>query len=435
MGTGLLLPRNDMRRAALSIMGVVIAGYCSSTAIAEDNQFINRYQQTNLVANNKIKYQAQLEDPHLINPWGVSLRPPGIGGHIWTSNNGDGTTSTFIGDVNELPIYQDALTLVNIPAPANSSAGIKSKPTGQVYNAASDLAGQTVEFFTSGLDQTGNITSGVGKFIFVTENGTISSWRLNTAASMLSSQVQIDKSQAISPPMYTGVALTTHSWTFDNNDPNTYRKGNHIYVADFRNRRIETYDNQWNDVTSDFAFARPAGVLSNFSPFNVQYLGDKIYVAYTRLDLYNEARTRPIRNLFGYVAEFNSDGTFSRLLNDNAVLNAPWGMAIAPDDFGALSNALLISNFGEGTIVGYNLTTGNFIDYLRGVDGQPLIIDNIWGLVFGNGVSLGTANHLYFTAGPEDRMDGLFGKLALVPEPGLITLMGLGSLILIRRPG
>ena len=32
-------------------------------------------------------------------PLGIALRPPGAGGHIWTSNAGTGTTTTYIGDV------------------------------------------------------------------------------------------------------------------------------------------------------------------------------------------------------------------------------------------------------------------------------------------------------------------------------------------------
>jgi uncharacterized protein (TIGR03118 family) len=101
-----------------------------------------------------------------------------------------------------------------------------------------------------------------------------------------------------------------------------------------------------------------------------------------------------------------------RVFNDDGRLNAPWGLAVAPANFGALSNALLVGNFGGlGRIAAYNASAGTFIDYLRDDKGAPVEIAGLWGLLFGNGESLGDANALYFAAGPEDEADGLFGAL------------------------
>ena len=99
--------------------------------------------------------------------------------------------------------------------------------------------------------------------------------------------------------------------------------------------------------------------------------------------------------------------------NDGGKLSAPWGMAIAPDNFGVLSNALLVANFGDGTISGYDSKTTKFIDYMRDESGKPIEIKQIWGLIFGNGKSLGDKDALYFSAGPDDEKDGLFGSLRL----------------------
>src|SRR5262249_12226097 len=97
--------------------------------------------------------------------------------------------------------------------------------------------------------------------------------------------------------------------------------------------------------------------------------------------------------------------------SDNGRLNSPWGMAIAPENFGPFSGALLVANFGDGTIAAFNRRTGAFQDYLRDESGHPITIDGVWGLVFGNGVSLGDEDSLYFTAGPNEEQDGVFGRL------------------------
>ena len=92
-------------------------------------------------------------------------------------------------------------------------------------------------------------------------------------------------------------------------------------------------------------------------------------------------------------------------------MNSPWGLAIAPRQFGPFSGSLLVANFGDGTIAAFELESGKFLDYLRDRTGAPLSIDGIWGLAFGNGVSLGDADSLYFTAGPNNEQDGAFGRV------------------------
>ena len=113
----------------------------------------------------------------------------------------------------------------------------------------------------------------------------------------------------------------------------------------------------------------------------------------------------------GHVVEYNEDGTLVKDFHPRDVLNVPWGMAIAPAAFGEFANDLLVANFGDGTISAFDLTSGDFVGYLRAPDTKIICIDGLWGLAFGNGVSLGDANALYFTAGPKGEGDGLFGRL------------------------
>ena len=115
----------------------------------------------------------------------------------------------------------------------------------------------------------------------------------------------------------------------------------------------------------------------------------------------------------GHVVAYDLDGRILQEFGDRGRLSSPWGLAIAPANFGPLGNALLVANFGEGTIAAFDPQTGVFRDYARDPAGTPIRIDGIWGLAFGNGVSLGDADSLYFTAGPDHYTHGLFGSLRI----------------------
>jgi len=119
----------------------------------------------------------------------------------------------------------------------------------------------------------------------------------------------------------------------------------------------------------------------------------------------------------GHVVAYDLDGRIVQEFTDAKRLNSPWGVAIAPPRFGAFGGALLVANFGDGTVAGFDLATGAFKDYLRDAAGKPIVIDKIWGLAFGNGVSLGDSDSLYFTAGPNDEQDGVFGRLRYAGPP------------------
>jgi uncharacterized protein (TIGR03118 family) len=429
-----------MRSTTLQTFTLALAAFAASPA----SQAANAFDMTVLVANSAAYHPTVMVDPELINPWGIALRPPGAGGHIWISNAGFGSSTTYIGDVGGMPLHQDGLKSVHIDEPTWTDHGY-SQVTGQVYNAASDIVGQPTEFFVSGPANNWATTpptpvgtdSGAAKFVFVTKDGTINAWRTNTASGMTSAVVVKDYSITSATPLdlpqapvYTGVAMTTNAFAL--NAQGQKVADNRLYVTDFQNQRIQTFDNQWNDISAGVSFARPAGMPAAFSPFNVQALGDRLYVTYAEVQAQGEEPGEEVTGPgLGRVAAYDRDGHLLQTFADQGQLNAPWGLAIAPAGFGDFGGDLLVGNFGDGSIAVFDPFTGAFLGTLRGADGKPIQIDGLWGLTFGNGVSLGDAHALYFTAGPDNEEGGVFGRLTLaaVPEPGAWAQMlaGLGT--------
>jgi hypothetical protein len=206
---------------------VVVAATCwlaASLSTACGNPEPNVYSQKILVANRPGRPGALIE-PHLINPWGIALRPPGAGGHIWISNAGNLSTSTFVGDAKGVPLHQDGLKIVYLESPLVSYEDGLANVTGQVYNAASDFSGQAVEFavagpasnLSSGVPVPIGMSSGSAKFIFVTTEGTIHAWRSGTAESMDRAVIVKDYSEHGRDqihglrhlPAFTGAAMST----------------------------------------------------------------------------------------------------------------------------------------------------------------------------------------------------------------------------------
>jgi len=379
------------------------------------------YVQTNLVAN-KAEYHPQIVDESVHDAWGIALRPPGAGGHIWISNATKGTSTEYIGDVPGNPLHQDGLKVVGLDQPGFTDHGY-AFVTGQAYNSASDVPGQPEEFHVAGPADNHKTSpaqsipggfSGSAKFVFVTEDGCINAWSANTAVAMSSAPVVINYSKT-APALpsrancvFTGVALTNNAF---NTDAYAKAGGNHLFATDIRNNVIRVFDNKWQDVTSTFHFETPETV-GRLHPFNILDLGGHLFVAYADFDPESDEGQEQILGAgLGHVVEYNEDGTLVKDFHTHGVLNAPWGMAIAHASFGTFANDLLVANFGDGTLSAFDLTSGDFVGYLRDPDTKIISIDGLWGITFGNGVSLGDANALYFTAGPNNEEDGLFGRL------------------------
>ncbi|MEM8827921.1 MAG: TIGR03118 family protein [Cyanobacteria bacterium P01_G01_bin.19] len=358
----------------------------------------NNYSVTNLVSNNPDN-NPQLLDPYVSLGWGIAIRPAGLGGHFWVSNSGTGISTEYVGDVGGVPIYQDDLKIVEVTPSEGNIFGI-SGVSGQVFNGSSD-------FVITQDHPNGEITA-PSKFIFVATDGGISGWteRQNEDGSFdrpLESEVVVNK---FLDSIYYGVAITD------------FETDNRLYAADFGfTPDIEVYDGEFNEVTEQFDFLNPFAA-DGYAEYNIQLIDDSLFVAYAQPDP-EVPGNEVIEPGLGRIAEFDLEGNLINIWDDGGLLNAPWGFVVAPDDFGEFSNALLVSNFGDGTIVAFDRDTREPIDYLRGDDGEPIEIDGLWGLVFGNGASLGESNDLYFAAGNDlgdNAGDGVFGKVEFTPD-------------------
>jgi uncharacterized protein (TIGR03118 family) len=183
-----------------------------------------------------------------------------------------------------------------------------------------------------------------------------------------------------------------------------------IYATNFASGQVDIYDGKFHRVNLNAAFT-DSRLPNNYAPFGIQNVGGNIVVTFAKR-LPGEKDELHGAGL-GYVDVFDLNGNLLLRLQHNAILNAPWGIAGAPTDFGAFSHRLLIGNFGDGTIHAYNAVSGKLEGTLEDANGAPIFIDGLWALSFGGGnTGSGLANELYYTAGPNDEADGLFGKLA-----------------------
>jgi uncharacterized protein (TIGR03118 family) len=311
---------------------------------------------------------APVTDSTLINPWGLSAS---TSSPFWLSVNGSGTSELYDGTG-----VRQALT-VTIPGPSPS-------PTGTAFNGVASA-------FNGDL------------FLFASEDGTISGWRgaLGTAAEAL---------QSGGNNVYKGIAVGTVGI-------DTY-----AYAANFRTGAIDVIPGTSGAAALTGNFIDP-NLPAGYAPFNVENLGGVLYVTYAVQDAAKHDDVAGAGN--GIVDQFDLNGKFLGRVASAGALNSPWGLAIAPAAFGDIAGDLLVGNFGDGTINIYNATTDTFIGTLADGSGNPIVIDGLWALAFGNGQSSGSTSNLYFTAGPNGEADGLFGFIA-TPEPGTFTTLGLG---------
>jgi uncharacterized protein (TIGR03118 family) len=310
------------------------------------------------------KEAARSQDRKLINPWGLAFGPSTF---VSISDNNSGV-STLYG-----PNGRREALVVKIPSSTGDSA--PATPTGVVFNPnASNFDGAT--------------------FIFCTEDGTISEW---DGSNLTAATLKVDNPHfnSGSDPVYKGLAIAPSG------------SSPLLYAANFRNRRIDVFDTNYQPTAVSGGFANVT-IPSDFAPFNITELGGKLYVAYAMQDT---AMHDPVnKGGNGFIGVFDLNGTLLAPLVSNGPLNSPWGMALAPPDFGPFSNTLLIGNFGDGTINAFDPATGASMGSLDDKRGKQIIIDGLWSLVFGNG-TVGATNTLFFTAGPKHESRGLFGVI------------------------
>ncbi len=397
----------------------IITGLTISAAQAAENKYV----QHNYVANKDIYKPEISTEPTLVNAWGIAIRPKGAGGHFWVTAKD--ISYEYVGDVSASTdkklqtLHQDNLKTVKLPV-----GGDDKFATGVVFSDSKEHF-----VITQNIDNAEPITA-PAKFLFASDGGIISAWteRKKPDGSFDRAGEAIPViDQSKDGAQFFGLAIS-HDYT-------------RLYAADFGEQpAIKTFNGKFQpeEITFDNPFdENKNGKIDagEYAPFNIQALTNHkgenhIFVTYAKTQTCPqdeiEKGTCEKNAIFageedtsqagqGKLAEFTEDGKLVRIWTTRGKLNAPWGLAYAPANFGKLSNMLLVGNFGDGTISAFHPRTHKFVDFVRDEKGKVIKIDKIWGLLFGNGESLGDTNTLYFAAGPDDEKDGLFGSLKTPP--------------------
>jgi len=335
-----------------------------------------RVDVTPLVTDDQAVNPAQITDSGLINGWGLSYAPTGP---FWVSSNGKGTSVLY----NVNPATQ-ATTKVGLTVAIPGEGSV----TGQVFNGTPAFNGDA--------------------FLFVSEDGTFSGWRgaLGTNAETLASPSPNN--------LYKGLAI------------GSIGTDRYAYAANFRSGDIDVFKGNAGAPDLTGSFVDP-NLPAQFAPFNIQNLGNTLYVTYAQQVPGSDDEAHGAG--LGFVDVFDLNGNLLGRIASGGTLDAPWGLATAPSSFGNLAGALLVGNFGDGTISAFDPATSTFLGQLRSAGGSLLSIDGLWGLSVGNDTNAGSSLAVYFTAGPGDESHGLFGVLTrtpAVPEPTAWMLMLFG---------
>jgi uncharacterized protein (TIGR03118 family) len=307
-------------------------------------------------------------DTHLINPWGISFSATG---DFWVANNNSGTSTLY--DSNG--VVQSLV--VTIPSASGTGTGT---PTGTVFNS------------TTGFTITSGTKSGPALFLFNSEDGVITGWNPTVSATA----AIIAKNNSSANAVYKGQEIA-------NNGTATF-----LYNANFFSGKIEVYDQNFNLVTLSGNFTDP-GLPAGYAPHNIRNLNGQMYVAYAKQ---NASKSDAVLGKgLGLVDVFDLNGNFIKRFASKGMLNAPWGLAVAPSTFGKFSNDILIGNLGDGHITAFDPTTATALGQLSSAPGKPLAISGLWAITFGNGGMGGLTNVLYFTSGPSGYAHGRFGSI------------------------
>jgi uncharacterized protein (TIGR03118 family) len=240
------------------------------------------------------------------------------------------------------------------------------------------------------------------RFIFADENGNIEAWNSGATAVI----------KAITPgASYKGLAIGTNA------------SGDFLYAANFAAGKVDVFNTSFSNVSLGGNFTDP-GLPNGYAPFGIQNINGNIYIAFALKEAGGDEEM-PGPGL-GIVSVFDANGNFIRRVATGGTLDAPWGITLAPNNFGPFSGDLLVGNFGDGTINAFDPLTDAFEGQLK-KSGSTISISGLWGIGFGNGANAGPLNALYFAAGIEGEDHGLFGRIR-VPEPGALSIFGVGLL-------
>jgi uncharacterized protein (TIGR03118 family) len=351
--------------------------------------FAQHYTQQNLVSDitqpNNPDGSAVTVDPNLKNSWGLAR---GAASPWWVNNEGTGTSTLYGGAGTITPLV--------VTVPNAKDAKGPSGPTGMIFNGTADF----------------NIApKNPAMFIFATVNGTISGWgppATPVVAGKSTALLEVDESK-------NGAVFTGLTWI--------ELQGHHfLLAANFGQRQVEMFDTNFNRVPLSSELFEDDSLPHDFAPYNVQAVSGLVVVTYAKQNANKTGADDNCGEQCGFVDLFNSRGELVRRLQAGSWLLAPWGVALAPQDFGFFSHDLLIGNRFGGTISAYDIATGNFLGDLLDANDQPIAINGLWGLEFdnrgsneaGTQATPSTGPALFFAAGINNYADGLFGTLTPV---------------------
>ena len=296
---------------------------------------------------------------NLVNAWGIAASPTGP---WWVSAADSGKSLLYNGNGRQLAL------VVAVPG----------APTGTVFNGG---AGFVIP------------NAGAARFLFASEDGTISAW---SPSLVPDNQAVVVVDNSASGASYKGLAIDSTS------------AGTRLYAADFHDARVDVFDGNFAPVNAAGAFTDPS-LPAGYAPFGIQTLAGSVYVAYAKQD--EEGEDEVAGPGLGVIDKYDFNGRLLARVATGGALNAPWGMALAPKKFGRFSGKLLVGNFGDGRINVFDPVTFRPKGHLKDEDGKAIVIDGLWGIAFGNGGTAGPANSLFFASGPDDEERGLFGRI------------------------
>jgi uncharacterized protein (TIGR03118 family) len=364
--------RRTLAVLSIAVLSAAVAGSAlaatsaSLGSSARPGRAQNSYKVRRLVADQP--GHAKATDTNLVNAWGLAsgLTTP------WWVNAADSDVSTLYDGTGAI-----------VPLVVTVTGG----PTGLVFNGGSDFV------------VSNGSTSGASLFLFSTEAGTIRGWNANVPLPSPSTQSFVVADRSNVGASYKGLAIASTA------------SGDFLYAADFHNARVDIFDGDFSVVSTSSTFVDP-GLPDGYAPFGIQAIGDTIFVTYAKQDA--DAADEVTGKGLGFVDAFDAAGTFLDRVGTQRRLNAPWGLAMAPADFGRFSGDLLVGNFGDGRINAFRLSTNGSYEQtgvLRKPSGKAVFIDGLWAIAFGNDDAAGPSNALFFTAGPDAEAHGLFGRV------------------------
>jgi uncharacterized protein (TIGR03118 family) len=369
-------PHRQLSSLFIKVLAFTLAisiSYCSAQSI---------YVRTNLVSD--IAGVANFTDPHLVNAWGIVAADGN--GPFWIADNGTGFSTLYNG--NGVAFPSASPLVVTIPIPPHSRAGAVAAPTGIVFNGTSD-------FVVSAGGK-----SGPALFIFATEDGTISGW--NPTVNLTHAILVVNNSGPGNSADRTKLGAVYKGLAIGNNG-----SANLIYATNFRDGVVEIYNAKFQLVKT----FTDANVPGGFAPFGIRNINNQLFVTYAKQ---NEKKHDDVAGPGnGFVDIFDLNGNLISRFASQGTLNSPWGLVLTPASFDTFSSSILVGNFGDGRINAFAMN-GTFLGQLQEEHAniiQPLTIDGLWGLSFGNGGTAGPTTTLFFTAGIGAEGHGLFGSI------------------------